>query len=57
MEILVKVKNVYGNELVYPVCEKSKIFALMGGTKTLTDEALYLIKELGYIIKVAQKIL
>jgi len=55
MQITVKIKNVYGNDLVYPICEKSKIFALISGNKTLTDETIQLIKELGYGINVETK--
>ena len=52
MTITVKIRNVYGEERVYPVCEKAKIFARLAGTKTLTDHAIGLIKSLGYTIEV-----
>lgn len=47
MEIFVNVKNVYGNTLYYPACEKSKIFAEIAGSKTLTLDAIEQIKKLG----------
>ena len=50
-EILyVEKKNIYGNELVYPVCEKSKRFAILTGQKTLSHGAIFQIKRLGYSV-------
>ena len=48
MEIKVKLKNVYGQDLVYPACSKSKLFAEIAGTTTLTPETLSKIMFLGY---------
>jgi hypothetical protein len=48
MEIKVKLKNVYGQDLVYPVCSKAKVFAQIAGTTTLTPETLSKITLLGY---------
>lgn len=50
MQIIVTIKNVYGNELVYPVCPKARLFAEMVGTKTLTPHQLTKIEALGYTI-------
>ena len=50
MEILVDVKNVYGNILYYPACEQSKIFAKIAGNKTLTGDTLRQIQELGITV-------
>jgi hypothetical protein len=55
MEILVDVKNVYGQELVYPICPKAKLFAEMVGTKTLTKQVLAHIRKLGYTVVIKQK--
>ena len=52
MTITVKIKNIYGNETVYPVCDTAQTFAKMLNTKTLTREALKHIKALGYSIQV-----
>jgi len=52
MDITVQIKNVYGNEMIYPVCDKAKIFAALTGTKTLTREAVAKIKALGYSVSV-----
>ena len=46
--IEVQIKNVYGNEVVYPLCFVGKSFALIAKTKTLTDETIQIMKELGY---------
>jgi hypothetical protein len=53
MQILVEVKNVYGVQTVYPICEQAKFFAALAGTKTLTSQALKLIKQAGYQVCVA----
>lgn len=50
MQIVVEVKSVYGEDKVYPVCDKAKLFAEMLGTKTLTHSALIYIERLGYEI-------
>lgn len=44
----------YGNELAYPACETSRLLAKLSGHKTLTLEALGLIRSLGYEIEWAQ---
>lgn len=55
MEIIVKTKNVYGNELIYPVCEKAKIFAEIANTKTLSLRDLARIKSLGFVVNLEQQ--
>lgn len=55
MEIIVKNKNVYGNELIYPVCEKAKIFAEIANTKTLSLRDLARIKLLGFVVNLEQQ--
>jgi len=45
------VKNVFGNELVYPVCYQAKALAKLKGTKTFNDVDLTIIKGLGYKFK------
>ncbi len=51
MKIKVEVKNVYGNRLIYPVCENAKRFTNLTGRKTLSTYALKLIEGLGYQIE------
>ena len=50
--ISVRVTDVYGKRVVYPVCEKAKVFADIANTKTLTDTTLRCIQKLGYGIRV-----
>lgn len=47
-EIIVEKKTVYGNDLIYPVCDDSKLFARISGHKTLLPEVISCIKQLGY---------
>lgn len=56
MEILVEIKSVYGNDTIYPACEKASLFCAIAGTKTITDQTKNLIKKLGYTITVNQAI-
>jgi hypothetical protein len=55
MELIVEVKNIYGREMVYPVCETSKLFAYLSGNRTLTPESIAIIKELGYTFTTTTK--
>ena len=56
MEILVEIKNVQGNETIYPACKKASLFCAIAGTKTITDQTKDLIKQLGYTIVVNQAV-
>jgi hypothetical protein len=49
--IHVEMKNVYGNNLIYPVCFRAKLFTSITGKETLTRDAIYFIRQLGYKIK------
>ena len=48
MNIKVKLKNVYGNDLIYPVCDKAKAFAAIADKKTLSLGDVENIKALGF---------
>jgi hypothetical protein len=48
MELLIEIKNIYGREMVYPICEKSQLLTRLSGNRTLTEEAIAVIKGLGY---------
>lgn len=50
MKITVTLKNVFGNETVYPADEAARSFCAIAGTKSLTLETLCLIRGLGYEI-------
>jgi hypothetical protein len=49
--ITVKEKSVYGNTLIYPVCNNAVIFAQLIGKKTFTANDLDLITALGFELK------
>ena len=50
-KLIVQVKNIYGIDRIYPVCEKSKIFSRIAGLKTLQPTVIDEIKKLGYQIE------
>jgi len=54
MKLTVKIDNNYGKKVVYPVCEQSRIFAMIAGTTTLTLDTLRLINKLGYTTEIAR---
>ena len=49
-KLIVRRQNVFGNELIYPVCNKAKVFAIISGNKTLLPEVIDNIKKLGYTL-------
>ena len=55
LAITVRVRTIYGNRVVYPVCDKAKIFAQLAGHSTLTSATLDGIRRLGYLIEVQQE--
>ena len=55
MQITIELKWQYGNCAFYPLCETSKRFAQIAGTKTLTQDALRIIKAMGYEINQTTK--
>lgn len=57
MELIVEKKSVYGNHLVYPICNKAKLFASISGNKTLLPEVIESIKKLGYKLTTKQEVL
>ena len=47
--LIVKKKNVYGNELIYPVCQDAILFScIAAGSKTFCKITIANIKKLGY---------
>ena len=54
MEITIKLRNNYGQQVAYPACEHSELFAAIADTKTLTARTLNLIKTMGYTINIEQ---
>lgn len=55
MVIEIEVKNIYGKDTFYPLCNKAVLFARLTGNKTLTIDSLKTIKSLGYEVAVQQK--
>jgi hypothetical protein len=49
--ITVKIKAVYGEEKIYPVCTDAQTFAALAGTRTLTIGTIEHIKRLGYKVE------
>jgi hypothetical protein len=49
-EITVQMRDVYGTEKVYPICDSAMQFASIAGTTTLTMRVLKRIEALGYTI-------
>ena len=52
MNIIVCIRNVYGNELIYPVCDTAKLLAKLAGRKTLGIGDIKTIEALGYVVHV-----
>jgi hypothetical protein len=50
--LIVEIKNVYGNEAIYPANDTAQIFADLIGTKTLGRMKLALIQGLGFTVEV-----
>ena len=55
MTITVRIRYVYGNRTVYPVCAAAETFAQIAGSKTLPFWVIDKIKRLGYSIEVEQE--
>ena len=55
MNIQVVIKNVYGNQLIYPKCDTSKAFSNIAKTKTLSIENLKTISSMGYHVEVVNE--
>ena len=50
--IIVKLKDVYGERKVYPVCVLAEEFARIANTKTLTPATLKSIRVLGFTVQI-----
>jgi len=51
-EVVVQLKNVYGNDLIYPVCGNAKKFSALVGKKTFSRTEIAWIKDLGFEVRV-----
>ncbi len=52
MNIQLITKSVYGNNLIYPNCDKSHLLAKLIGKKTFSQYDLNTIRQLGYIVTI-----
>jgi len=52
----VEIKNVYGEDKVYPFNDTAKLFCELQGTKTLTPKTVSVALRLGYVISVVKNI-
>lgn len=52
--VTIKIRQSYGHDRYYPVCDNAKTFAKIAGKKCLNDSLLE-IKKLGYKIMVQQQ--
>ena len=52
MILQVEIRNVYGNEAIYPANDAAATFAAIAGTKTLRRETITLAKSLGFTVEV-----
>ena len=50
MKILITVKEKYGNELLYPLCDTAKKVCELLGTKTIPKDKVKTLEDLGYRI-------
>tara|TARA_R100001163_G_C5066676_1_gene205263 strand:- start:1737 stop:1946 length:210 start_codon:yes stop_codon:yes gene_type:complete len=50
--LTVKKESKYGNELIYPICERSKLIVkLFDDKKTFTPRHIEILKQLGFIFQ------
>lgn len=52
LQIVVQLKTNYGQQTIYPACDKAKTFARLLDQTTLTPLNIRVIKELGYEVVV-----
>lgn len=50
MIVEVQLRNVYGNDLMYPVNTTARIFAKMLGVKTFNRHQVQGMRDLGYVV-------
>lgn len=54
MEIKVTLGHQYGQRVVHPACDQSRLFCEMVGSKTMPARLIDQIKQLGYRVVVVQ---
>jgi hypothetical protein len=48
MNLIIEQKRVYGNDLIYPICDKAKKLCSLTNQKTFSKYAINVLKQLGY---------
>ena len=48
MKIQIRITTQYGNRRIVPVCETAVLLCRLTGNKTFTDDAVDILKKLGY---------
>lgn len=56
MKIQVRIERQYGNERIFPVCDKAKLFCEIAGAKSLTRANVEHIKALGFDVDVVPEV-
>ena len=54
MKAIFKTKNVYGNDLIYPVNESAKLLTSLTRKQTIDQNDLETIKQLGFTVYIDQ---
>lgn len=54
--IKVRIVSQFGQERIFPVCEKAELFCKIAGAKTLTRDNIGHIKALGYSVEVVPEV-
>ncbi len=55
LTVRIELRDQYGRQVAYPVCDTAKTFADIANSKTLTDHTLLRIAGLGYTIITTQR--
>ena len=53
--LIVKKKNVWGTQRIYPVCNKAILFSCIAASKTLCPITIANIKKLGYKFEIQKE--
>ncbi len=51
--LLIQIKSVYGNTLIYPANQAAELVAKIAGTKTLSNAQLAYAEQLGFLVQEA----
>jgi hypothetical protein len=54
MQLTIEIKNVYGVERIYAVCNNAKLITKLKQSKTLSKDDISILRELGYTIQTKQ---